>query len=60
MRLIVHVPDEVLESVEDRLPPPEMGVLEAVALDAILGFLTSLEADAGSPFSKKSGEPSAT
>jgi hypothetical protein len=45
MQLIVHVPDDVIERVKDKLPPPEMGVLEAVALDAILGFLHGLEDD---------------
>jgi hypothetical protein len=45
MQLTVHVPDDLIESVKDKLPPPEMGVLEAVALDAVLGFLHGLEAD---------------
>ena len=43
MQIIVHIPDDLIEKVKDRLPPPEMGVLEAVALDAILGFLEKLE-----------------
>ena len=29
-----------------KLPPPGMGVLEAVALDAVLGFLSKLESSA--------------
>jgi hypothetical protein len=43
MQLTLHVPDDLIESVKDKLPPPEMGMLEAVALDAILGFLLKLE-----------------
>jgi hypothetical protein len=43
MQLIVHVPDDMIEPVRDRLPPPELGVLEAVALDAVLAFLATLE-----------------
>jgi hypothetical protein len=39
MHLTVHVPDDMIERVKDKLPPPELGVLEAVALDAILAFL---------------------
>jgi hypothetical protein len=42
MELTIHVPDDMLESVKEKLPPPEMGVLEAVALDAVLGFLLKL------------------
>ena len=47
MQLTVHVPDDMLEKVKHKLPPPEVGVLEAVALDAILGFLLKL--DEGTP-----------
>jgi hypothetical protein len=47
MQVIVHVPDDMIEPVKDKLPPPETGVLEAIALDAILGFLSRLEASAG-------------
>jgi hypothetical protein len=43
MQITIHVPDDMLEAVRDRLPPPEMGVLEAVALDAILAYLQRLE-----------------
>jgi len=43
MVLILHVPDDMLERVKDKLPPRETGVLEAVALDAVLGFLSKLE-----------------
>lgn len=48
MRLTVHVPDDLIEKVKDKLPRPEVGILEAVALDAILGFLMKLE-NAGAP-----------
>jgi hypothetical protein len=43
MQLIVHIPDDMIEPVRDRLPPPQLGVLEAVALDAVLAFLATLE-----------------
>jgi hypothetical protein len=46
MQLILHVPDDMIEKVKGKLPPPEVGVLEAVALDAVLAFLLTLE-DAG-------------
>ncbi len=44
MQLIVHIPDVMLEKVKDKLPPPQMGMLEAVALDAILAYLHKLKA----------------
>ncbi|WP_159450482.1 hypothetical protein [Bradyrhizobium mercantei] len=43
MKLTVHIPDELIAEVKDRLPPPEMGMLEAIALDAILGFIGRLK-----------------
>jgi hypothetical protein len=46
MQLTIHIPDDMVERVKDRLPPPEMGVLEAVALDAILAFLRTLSVTA--------------
>jgi hypothetical protein len=42
MQLIIHIPDDLIERVKDQLPPPEMGVLEAIALDAVLGFLMKM------------------
>jgi hypothetical protein len=45
MQLTIHIPDDILERVKDKLPPPEVGVLEAIAGDAILEFLTSLSED---------------
>jgi hypothetical protein len=54
MQLTIHIPDDILESVKDKLPPPEVGVLEAIAGDAILEFLTSLSED-GSRRKEKSG-----
>jgi hypothetical protein len=42
VQLIVHVPDELIEGAKGKLPPIETGILEAVALDAILGFLFKL------------------
>jgi hypothetical protein len=43
MKLEIQVPDDMLNRVKEKLPPPEMGVLEAVALDAVLGFLLKLD-----------------
>ena len=45
----------MLESVKDKLPPREMGVLEAVALDAVLGFLLKL-GGSGSPPAEPRGQ----
>jgi len=42
MQLTIHVPDDILEGVKDKLPPRETGMLEAIALDAVLGFLMKL------------------
>lgn len=42
MQLIVHIPDEMVAPVRDKLPPPEMGVLEAIALDTLLSYLFKL------------------
>ena len=41
MRLIIEIPDKVLEPVKDNLPPER--VLEAVALNAVVDFLLKLE-----------------
>jgi hypothetical protein len=43
MQLVINVPDDMIEAVKDKLPPAEAGVLEAIALDAILGFLLKLD-----------------
>ncbi|WBL76913.1 hypothetical protein I3J27_28385 [Bradyrhizobium xenonodulans] len=43
MKITVHIPDDIVAEVKDQLPPPEMGVLEAIALDAILGFIDRLK-----------------
>ena len=42
MQITVHIPDDLIEDVRDKLPPPGMGVLEAVCLDAILAFVDKL------------------
>ena len=52
MKLVVNIPDEFIDPVRDRLPPPEVGLLEAIALDAILALLTRMAA-------KKPGDPNA-
>jgi hypothetical protein len=43
MKITVHIPDDIVAEVKDELPPPEMGVLEAIALDAILDFIGRLK-----------------
>jgi hypothetical protein len=43
MQLILNIPDEVIETYRRVLPPPELGLLQAVAVDAILGLLSRLE-----------------
>ena len=43
MRLIVEVPDSIVEPVKDKLPP--QGVLEAVALQAVVDFVLNLDSD---------------
>ena len=40
MQLIIQVQDHLKEPIKDKLPAPEMGILEAVALDAVLGSPT--------------------
>ena len=42
MKLILDIPDNLIEPVRDKLAAGPTGVLEAVAVDAILGFLASL------------------
>lgn len=43
MRLTIEIPDTAIEPVKDKMPPPESGVLEAIAVDAVLGFILGLE-----------------
>jgi hypothetical protein len=43
MKITVHIPDDLIAEVKDKLPPPEMGMLETIALDAILGFIARLK-----------------
>ena len=43
MRLVIEVPDSVIEPVKDKLPPH--GVLEAVALDAVIDFVLNLDSE---------------
>jgi hypothetical protein len=45
VHLTVHIPDELIERVKDKLPAPKMGLPEAVALDAILGSCTEARTD---------------
>jgi hypothetical protein len=39
MQVTIHVPDDLFDEVKDKLASQPSGVLETVALDAILGFL---------------------
>jgi hypothetical protein len=50
MALTIQIPDEVLETYRDVLPPPQLGVLEAVAVDAVLGILEQIKAGAEARF----------
>lgn len=43
MQLTIQIPDDMLEAVKDKLPPPQSGALEAVDLNAVLGFLMKLD-----------------
>jgi hypothetical protein len=52
MQLTINIPDEVLAEYRNVLPPPEMGILEAVAVDAILAALSRFAAT-------EQGEPDA-
>jgi hypothetical protein len=50
MQLIVHIPDELIAKYQHLLPPPSTGLLETVALDAILGLFARMEkAEQGKP-----------
>lgn len=42
MQLVIQIPDDQIEPVKHKLPPPGTGILEAVALDALLAFLHRL------------------
>ena len=45
MQLTIKIPDEVVGPLKGKLPPPELGILEAVALNAVLDFLMKIEAE---------------
>ena len=42
MKIVVHVPDDFIEPVKGKLESGPTGVLEAVALDAIIAYLDIL------------------
>jgi hypothetical protein len=46
MQLVLNIPDDFIDPVKDKLTADPIGVLEAVALDAVLGFLTRLAGEA--------------
>jgi len=39
LQLTIHIPDEVIEPYRDVLPPPEMGLLEAIMVEVVLSAL---------------------
>ena len=43
MQLIINIPDELIDPVRDKLAAGPTDMLEAIAADATLGFLTRLE-----------------
>jgi hypothetical protein len=54
MQLTIHIPDNVLAEYRHVLPPPETGILEAVAVDAILAALSRFAATAqGEPHAQR-------
>lgn len=44
MQFTIHIPDEVLDEYREAMPPPELGLLEAIAVDAIIASLQRLQA----------------
>jgi hypothetical protein len=48
MQLTIHIPDDLFDDVKDKLAAQPSGILETVALDAILGFLDRLRDDGSS------------
>jgi len=48
MQLTINIPDFLLDDVKNKLAMQPTGILEAVALDAILGYLDGLRKE-GSP-----------
>jgi hypothetical protein len=47
VQLTIHIPDEIIDGYGVALPPLEMGIFEAVAVDAILAALQRMaDADA--------------
>jgi len=42
MELVLNIPDEFIEPVKEKLASFPTGVLEAVAVDAVLGFLARM------------------
>jgi hypothetical protein len=43
MLLTLNIPDDILEDVKDKLAAQPTGVLEAIAMDAVVGFLDTLK-----------------
>jgi len=45
LQLVLNIPDDLVDPVKEKLSTSPSGVLEAVALDAVLGFLMKLGDD---------------
>jgi len=56
MRLTLDIPDDILDDVKHKLASQPTGVLEALAGDAVLGFLTSLRDHDGRSQAKRGRE----
>jgi hypothetical protein len=42
MQIVINIPDEFIDPVKEKLATGPTGILESIALDAILGYLTTL------------------
>jgi len=42
MQLTLNIPDDLFDDVKDRLSALPSGVLESIAMDAVLGFIENL------------------
>jgi hypothetical protein len=39
MQFTINIPDDVIDGYRHVLPPPEMGILEAIMVDAVMAAL---------------------
>ena len=49
MQIVINVPDDFVEPVKDKLAVMPTGLLETIALDAILKFLMKMAEDSPKP-----------